>query len=223
MSYISILIPGIQCPSNNITQAKSYFSEILNIDQSEFTINELENSKKPEFYVKFKNSNLNLISFQKLIEEREILNEKILFLENELKLKSENTSKTLIDDNDNESKSIILSNRIKNLLSIHLENSESFKVSTERTLEKIKEEFEFLVSEFEEIKKIDSNRHSKTNRKEKEKNSSLTSRSKNPTTNINIIFNSFKHNEDNVTKTNLSNKTSQGPVVPKLNLDQYKN
>lgn len=222
MSYISILLPGIQCPSKNITQAKSYFSEIMNIDQSEFTINELENSKKPEFYIKFKNSNLNLLSFQQLLEERESLNEKISLLENELKVKSENTSKTLIDDN--ESKSIILSNRIKNLLSIHLENSESFKVSTERTLEKIKEEFEFLVSEFEEIKKIDSNRHSKTNRKEKEKNNSLTSRSKNATTNINIIFNSFKHNnEDNVTKTNLSNKTSQGPVVPKLNLDQYKN
>jgi len=219
MSYISILIPGIQCPSKNILQAKSYFSDTLNIDQSDFTITELENSKRPEFYVKFKNSNLNLISIQKLLEERDILNEKILFLENELKIKSENTSKAFIED---ESKSIILSNRIKNLLSIHMENSESFKISTERTLERIKEEFEFLVSEFEEIKKIDSHRHSITNRKEKEnKNSSLTSRSKNATTNINIIFNSFKHNEETLTRTNLSNKTSQEPMIPKLNLDQY--
>lgn len=41
-------------------------------------------------------------------------------------------------------------------MNIQLENSESFRTNTERTLSKIKEEFEILVNEFDELKKMQS-------------------------------------------------------------------
>ena len=41
---------------------------------------------------------------------------------------------------------------------MQLESSESFRLNTERTLSKIREDFELIVSEFDEIKRLDSQR-----------------------------------------------------------------
>jgi hypothetical protein len=108
---------------------------------------------------------------------------------------------------------------------MQLENSESFRLNTERTLSKIREDFELIVSEFDEIKRLDSQRLLQGKKYEKENEEvkskiignnynyyqmmSLTSRSK---PNVNYPKNSTNFTGSNNEGIINSNLNKKGPV-----------
>ncbi len=77
---------------------------------------------------------------EKTFESLHSITDKFLNMEQELKLTLENKnvdSGNNINLNDNQ--------KLKSLLSLQLENSENFRLNTERTLNRIKEEFQQMV------------------------------------------------------------------------------
>lgn len=224
MSFISLLIPAIQCPSDNIEIAKQFFASQLNIDSALIHISKAESlDNKTEFCVRILNSNLSLLNIQSILQEKENLQIKVNLLEKEIKRLTEKDSKDLKSELDSKY------DKIKDLISLHLESSESFRINTERTLNKIKEEFEVINGEFDEIKKLDSQRQiiQKNEKDYSFKNSlafgnSLTSRSKtgNNSKNMNInnklkSSNNQSNNSPIVNNLRFSGNNSQ---VPQLNL-----
>jgi len=203
------------------------------------------NPDNTEYAVRLSNSNLSLnyleeilyhrncmkVYMDKTFESMQGMMSRISVLENELREQSDsnkasekNYKKEEIDE---ENKSNI--SKLKDILSMQLESSESFRQNTERTLSKIKEEFELIVSEFDEIKRLDSQRVIHNKKFEKERDSSgrvesgqtrvnntqqqnyynimsLTSRSKNTNPNFN------KANETGSPNKKIEPNAKKGPI-----------
>ena len=110
---------------------------------------------------------------------------------------------------------------MKEILNSQLENSESFRTNTERTLNKIKEEFEMLVSEFDEIKNMSSYK-SFISKKDvsslnSQKNTGNISEKK-PYYQVNSARGKLKNNNKNQQKTNkteFSTKTKYNNEIKK--------
>ena len=84
----------------------------------------------------------------------QLMASKLNILEKELKTFSNNRS-LFIDDNENNKQNINLAQdnqKLKDLLSTQIENSENFRINTEKTLNKIKAEFHNMEEEEGEVK-----------------------------------------------------------------------
>lgn len=110
-------------------------------------------SEKNEYAIKFKQSDLSLSKIEDLVYQRDCtkslvektfeslqsMTDKLVNLEKELRsslnCKHEESNEGGISD----------SQKLKDLLTIQLENSENFRLNTERTLNRIKEEFQQMV------------------------------------------------------------------------------
>lgn len=104
-------------------------------------------------------------------------------------------------------------------MNIQLENSESFRTNTERTLSKIKEEFEILVNEFDELKKMQSYKSliNKKNDSSSNSNKNITNTNdKKSYFQINSARGKLKNNNKNQqkqTKNDFSGKTKSSNDV----------
>lgn len=259
MAYISLIVPSFYSNSSDIISASTHFSKQLGIDPSEYDIFPIKPATPDniEFGVRLLHSTLSLSNIEDILYHRESMKvfldktfesmrsmmSRICLLEMELKEQSENRvgesmiRKEEIDDTSNNA------HKLKDLISMQLESSESFRLNTERTLSKIKEEFELIVSEFEDIKRLDSQRPIVSNYKiyeeqnlsnreaqnDKQKINSITSRGKNKKDTKSNQRGSNASNNNNYINSgnpspNIVKKNSSLPVqsisqIPQLNLN----
>ena len=165
-------------------------------------------------YLKFKESNLSLSAIENLIYQRDCVKsicektfeslqvtmEKLNNLQKEIQCFNDNGK-----SNEEMRKELVNDNiRLRDLLESQIEYSDNFRINTEKTLNKIKEEFQTMVIELESMRK-------KTN-----KSKPITQREPGSTTNSNINKKkpASAYSNSNSTNTGTSNIHSG---VPKLN------
>ncbi len=215
MSYISILLPAFHFNTLDKNRILKLCKSQFNISEEQFElINFNDNTKNNNFAIKFKESSLSLNSIENLIYQSEcvksisektfeslkLMNNKLLKLENHIKSFNENgyseeVKKSLLNDN----------LKLKERLKIEVENFEKFKLNTEKTLNKIREQFTSIVRELETMRK---------------KNNKVKPFLKREITNYNIINSVGKKirlNSNSSEHKNVKNIIINNNGVPKLN------
>lgn len=182
MSYISVLVPAFYCSSKDLNSASSFFSKQLCLDPCDYEMIPASPAQAEctEYAVRLLNSSLSLSNIEEVLYHKESMKvflektfesmramvSKIGLLETELKEALDNkiqSDRATNQTDEIEHKANV--GKLKSLISMQIESSESFRTNTERTLSKIKEEFELIVSEFNEIKRLDSQKQVMANKK----------------------------------------------------------
>lgn len=229
MSYISILLPAFAFPNSldNIEEIKKFCSEqfeclpesyeIFPIKELEDEKDKLKKIKRNHYAIKFKDSNLSLSTIENLIYQRDCVKsicdktfeslqatmEKLNNLQREIKSFNENGK-----SNEEMRKELVNDNiRLRDLLESQIEYSDNFRINTEKTLNKIKDEFQTMVLELESMRK-------KTNKSkpvtQREPGSSYTNTTKKKPSSA------YSNSNSNIAGTN----STHGGIhtgVPKLN------
>ena len=210
MSYISLLLPAFHFNSIDKNEIKKLCSIQFNIKEENFELIDInDKTTNINYVVKFNKSILSLNSIESLIYQRDcnksfsdktfeslkLMMDKLSDLQNQIKsYKEKNTEEiknNLLNDN----------LKLRELLENQIEVSENFRLSTEKTLNKIKEDFEMMVKELENMRK----NSQKNGNQNENKTFDLHSNR------INISMgNKFRLNTNSLDKNNHNN-------VPKLN------
>ena len=210
MSYISLLLPAFHFNSIDKNEIKKLCSIQFNIKEENFELIDInDKTTNINYVVKFNKSILSLNSIESLIYQRDcnksfsdktfeslkLMMDKLSDLQNQIKsYKEKNTEEiknNLLNDN----------LKLRELLQNQIEVSENFRLSTEKTLNKIKEDFEMMVKELENMRK----NSQKNGNQNENKTFDLHSNR------INISMgNKFRLNTNSLDKNNHNN-------VPKLN------
>ena len=162
MSYISLLLPAFHFNSIDKNEIKKLCSIQFNIKEENFELIDInDKTTNINYVVKFNKSILSLDSIENLIYQRDcnksfsdktfeslkLMMDKLSDLQNQIKsYKEKNTEEiknNLLNDN----------LKLRELLENQIEVSENFRLSTEKTLNKIKEDFEMMVKELENMRK----------------------------------------------------------------------
>ena len=210
MSYISILLPAFHFNTINKNKILKLCSNQFNISEDKFElINLNDNTNYKNYAIKFKESSLSLNSIEELIYQRDCNKsfsdktfESLKLMMNKLS-DLQNQIKSYKEKNTEEIKNNLLNDNLKlrELLENQIEVSENFRLSTEKTLNKIKEDFEMMVKELENMRK----NSQKNGNQNENKTFDLHSNR------INISMgNKFRLNTNSLDKNNHNN-------VPKLN------
>ena len=161
MSYISIILPAFYLKTKDINEIKNICCIQFNTTSENINIIQFnDNTRNINYGIKFLQSSISLRAIEELIfkknclqilsekcsESLQALNKKISELENHL-----NSHKSYSDDIEKELRNDNI--KLKNLLMSHIEYSDNFRINTEKTLQKIKEEFKLMVLDLEKIKK----------------------------------------------------------------------
>ena len=187
MSYISLLLPAFHLNTTNINDIIKQCNIQFNLTSNKFELLEInDKTNKINYAIKFTDSNFSLRSIEDLIYQRNCmqslsqktydslqlmahkLNEFInIFKENG---NSEEIKKELMNDNI----------KLKELLMAQIEYSDNFRVNTEITLNRIKDEFKTMVIELETLKKkANDTNEEKTNKKNNNQKINFSSSSMN--------------------------------------------
>ena len=150
MSYISLLLPAFHLCTTDINEIIKQCSLQFNLTQDKFELLEIKNnSTQINYGIKFNESYLSLSSIEDLIYQKncmQSLSEKVfesLYSMNQKLNEAINSfKKDIINDN----------NKLKELLSKQIDYSDNFRLNTEKTLNKIKDEFKNIVQELESLK-----------------------------------------------------------------------
>ena len=210
MSYISILLPAFYLQNTHEREDIIKFcSEQFETSSDSFElldINDNNKSSNKNYAIKFKESDLSLNSIEDLIYQRDCIKSicektfeslqtmtaKLNDLEKEIKSFNENgneeVKKDLVNDN----------MKLRDLLASQIEYSDNFRINTEKTLNKIKEEFQTMVQELETMRR-------------------KTAKSK-PTTQRENLSSSVKKRTTNSNHYTGGNNNSN--AVPKLNFNK---
>ena len=210
MSYISILLPAFYLQNTPEREDIIKFcSEQFETSSDSFElldINDNNKSSNKNYAIKFKESDLSLSSIEDLIYQRDCIKSicektfeslqtmtaKLSDLEKEIKSFNENgneeVKKDLVNDN----------MKLRDLLASQIEYSDNFRINTEKTLNKIKEEFQTMVQELETMRR-------------------KTAKSK-PTTQRENLSSSVKKRTTNSNHYTGGNNNSN--AVPKLNFNK---
>ena len=210
MSYISILLPAFYLQNTPEREDIIKFcSEQFETSSDSFElldINDNNKSSNKDYAIKFKESDLSLNSIEDLIYQRDCIKSicektfeslqtmtaKLNDLEKEIKSFNENgneeVKKDLVNDN----------MKLRDLLASQIEYSDNFRINTEKTLNKIKEEFQTMVQELETMRR-------------------KTAKSK-PTTQRENLSSSVKKRTTNSNHYTGGNNNSN--AVPKLNFNK---
>ena len=210
MSYISILLPAFYLQNTPEREDIIKFcSEQFETSSDSFElldINDNNKSSNKNYAIKFKESELSLNSIEDLIYQRDCIKSicektfeslqtmtaKLNDLEKEIKSFNENgneeVKKDLVNDN----------MKLRDLLASQIEYSDNFRINTEKTLNKIKEEFQTMVQELETMRR-------------------KTAKSK-PTTQRENLSSSVKKRTTNSNHYTGGNNNSN--AVPKLNFNK---
>lgn len=156
-SYISILIPAFHLNTSNIQQIQIFCCKILNISQNDFELLTINDKIQNNIYcIKFIDSNLSLSSLSELIYQKNCLSNisnksieslkaitsTIIDLENQINLYKK------INNNTKKENNIILkeeNEKLRKLLNEQIKSSENFRINTENTIIKMKQEFKQMI------------------------------------------------------------------------------
>ena len=210
MSYISILLPAFYLQNTPEREDIIKFcSEQFETSSDSFELLDIIDNNKSSnknYAIKFKESDLSLNSIEDLIYQRDCIKSicektfeslqtmtaKLNDLEKEIKSFNENgneeVKKDLVNDN----------MKLRDLLASQIEYSDNFRINTEKTLNKIKEEFQTMVQELETMRR-------------------KTAKSK-PTTQRENLSSSVKKRTTNSNHYTGGNNNSN--AVPKLNFNK---
>ena len=210
MSYISLLLPAFHFNSIDKNEIKKLCSIQFNIMEENFELIDIKDkTSNINYVIKFNKSILSLNSIESLIYQRDCNKsfsdktfESLKLMMNKLS-DLQNQIKSYKEKNTEEIKNNLLNDNLKlrELLQNQIEVSENFRLSTEKTLNKIKEDFEMMVKELENMRK---NSQKNVNQNENKTFDLHSNR-------INISMgNKFRLNTNSLDKNNNNN-------VPKLN------
>ena len=150
MSYISLLLPAFHLCTTDINEISKQCSLQFNLPQDKFELLEIKNNTSQINYgVKFNESYLSLSSIEDLIYQKncmQSLSEKVFESLHSMNQKLNEVINSFKNDivNDNQ--------KLKELLSKQIDYSDNFRLNTEKTLNKIKDEFKNIVQELETLK-----------------------------------------------------------------------
>ena len=210
MSYISPLLPAFHLNSTDINDITKQCSIQFNLTSDKFELLEINDKTNNNNYaLKFIESSLSLSSLEDLIYQRncmqslsektfeslQLMNRRLNELINTFKENgnSEDIKKDLMNDNI----------KLKELLESQIEYSDNFRVNTEKTLNRIKDEFRTMVAELEILKK-------KTNSKDDMNLMGSTGRkirgNNNQAVNLSPSFGNMNNNNNNQNNPGNDNK-----------------
>ena len=150
MSYISLLLPAFHLCTTDINEISKQCSLQFNLPQDKFELLEIKNNTSLINYgIKFNESYLSLSSIEDLIYQKncmQSLSEKVFESLHSMNQKLNEVINSFKNDivNDNQ--------KLKELLSKQIDYSDNFRLNTEKTLNKIKDEFKNIVQELETLK-----------------------------------------------------------------------
>ena len=150
MAYISLLLPAFHLSTTDINEISKQCSLQFNLSQDKFELLEIKNnSTQINYGIKFNESYLSLSSIEDLIYQKncmQSLSEKVFeslySMNQKLNEVINSFKKDIINDN----------NKLKELISKQIDYSDNFRLNTEKTLNKIKDEFKNIVQELESLK-----------------------------------------------------------------------
>ena len=207
MTYLSLILPAFHFNTLDLSEIQKEICHQFNITEDKFELLEFkDNTQNKNYGIKLLESSLSLSSIEDLIylkscmqslnektlENLQMMTERLKELEHQLKFtnienengNNEGFKKELINDNI----------KLRELLASQIEYSDNFRMNTEITMSKIKEEFKTMVKELELL------------RKKAEKNKRLTKNSSN----------FYKHNK-NVVENNGNNYGHSNTTTKKRN------
>ena len=160
MSYISLLLPAFHLNTTDISDIIKQCSIQFNLSSDKFELLEItDKTNNINYGIKLQESNLSLKSIEDLIYQRncmQSLSEKV-FESLQLMTKRLNELINSFKENGNseEFKKDLMNDNIKlrELLVSQIEYSDNFRINTEKTLNRIKDEFRTMVKELETLKK----------------------------------------------------------------------
>ena len=207
MSYISILLPAFHLNTTDISEITKQCSIQFDLSPDKFDVLEInDKSSKINFGIKFNESNLSLSSIEDLIYQKDCmqtLSEKAFESLHSMSQKLNELINSFKENGNNEEfkKDLMNDNiKLKELLVSQIEYSDNFRINTEKTLNRIKEEFRTIVKELETLKK-------KSNNKEEDINNieNINNNINNINNNALLISSSVDGNLGNENKNNIGN------------------
>jgi hypothetical protein len=226
MSYISILLPAFHLNTTDISEISKQCSIQFGLSPDKFDVLEI-NDKSPQinYGVKFNESYLSLSSIEDLIYQKDCmqtLSEKAFESLHSMSQRLNEIINSFKENGNNEEfkKDLINDNiKLKELLVSQIEYSDNFRVNTEKTLNRIKEEFKTIVQELETLKK-------KSNNKEDEINiNNIENLNNNVNNNYNalLISSSIDGNFDNNIVNDLQQNTNNNNNSNNLQINENNN
>ena len=165
MSYISILLPAFHLNTTDILEIKKQCSIQFDLSPDKFDVLEIyDKSSKINYGIKFNESYLSLSSIEELIYQRDCMrtiSEKAFESLHSMSQKLNELINSFKENGNNEEFKNDLMNdniKLKELLVSQIEYSDNFRINTEKTLNRIKEEFKTIVQELETLKKKSNNK-----------------------------------------------------------------
>jgi len=213
MSYISLLLPAFHFNTTDISEITKQCSLQFDLTPDKFELIEInDKTSQINYGIKFNESFLSLSSIEDLIYQKDCmqtLSEKAFESLQSMSKKLNDIINSFKENGNNEEfkKDLMSDNiKLKELLVSQIEYSDNFRINTEKTLNRIKEEFKTIVQELETLKK-------KSNNKE-DNNSS------------NNIYNMSSNNNfgvSNLINDAIGNKTNSGNNFNNNNANQNLN
>ena len=211
MSYISLLLPAFYLNTTDINDIIKQCSIQFNLASNKFELLEInDKTSKINYAIKFKDSSFSLRSIEDLIYQRncmqslsqktfdslQLMTHKLNEFINTFKENgnSEEIKKELINDNI----------KLKELLMSQIEYSDNFRINTEITLNRIKDEFKTMVIELQTLKK----KSNDIKEKEEKTNEKNTTNKKTGNFNNNQKINFSINNQGNENNYNLPLKVN---------------
>ena len=170
MSYISILLPAFHLNTRDISEISKQCSIQFGLSPDKFDVLEIiDKSPQINYGIKFNESYLSLSSIEDLIYQKDCmqtLSEKAFESLHSMSQKLNEIVNSFKENGNNEEfkKDLMNDNiKLKELLVSQIEYSDNFRVNTEKTLNRIKEEFKTIVQELETLKKKSNNKEDEIN------------------------------------------------------------
>ena len=165
MSYISLLLPAFHLNTTDISEITKQCSVQFDLTPDKFELLELnDKTTQINYVIKFHESFLSLSSIEDLIYQKNCMQswgEKAFeSLQSMSKKLNEIINSFKENGNNEEFKKDLMNDNIKlkELLVSQIEYSDNFRINTEKTLNRIKDEFKTIVLELETLKKKSNNK-----------------------------------------------------------------
>ena len=165
MSYISILLPAFHLNTTDISEITKQCSIQFDLAPEKFEVLEInDKTSQMNYGIKFNESYLSLSSIEDLIYQKncmQSLSEKAFESLISMSKKLNEILNSFKENGNNQEfrKDLLNDNiKLKELLVSQIEYSDNFRINTEKTLNRIKDEFKTIVNELETLKKKSSNK-----------------------------------------------------------------
>ena len=213
MSYISLLLPAFHFNTTDISEITKQCSLQFDLTPDKFELIEInDKTSQINYGIKFNESFLSLSSIEDLIYQKDCmqtLSEKAFESLQSMSKKLNDIINSFKENGNNEEfkKDLMSDNiKLKELLVSQIEYSDNFRINTEKTLNRIKDEFKTIVQELESLKK-------KSNNKE----------DNNSSNNIYNMSNNNNFGVSNLINDAIGNKTNSGNNFNNNNANQNSN